>query len=481
MRGMVANARAGHVTAGKTPYGYAPDKTVIGQDSHGKDMTRTSWIPDPALQADVQRLFGLLSDGIGIHNVALTMNREGRPSPTGRKWTKTTVQDLAKRVHCYEGTLPWNVGRTVPWQDAQGRKRRRRILKDPAFWVRTPNAYPPMIDPGTAAKVRVRFAQDDDPERYHRQRRKIADELRPRGEKVGGHSQPGDGINNHSRNSRWVLTGIAVCGGCGNNLVGHRHTRKSRSPGVWHYYLCGGYHRTNGGVCRSYYVPAERFEGAVFEGVAERLATDFGRREVRRHIGEVVGALRKDAGQHIGALEGQTGEREFRIRTVLEEGLRRGFDPQACNEVIGDLRAEAADLRDKARAYQTILAKADGIEDEVQALLSSTGRLLRTWELLEPAERRARLSEVVAGVVVDEASGRGPLTAEIRFRGLLQDVQAQRLQIKTAVARKAKEAETPAFQGFRPPGECQPTEWLPARGDIWLVNLELAPPIAVNW
>ncbi|MBM3477213.1 MAG: hypothetical protein FJX75_28430 [Armatimonadetes bacterium] len=319
-----------------------------------------------------------------------------------------------------------------------------------------------MIDPDTAAKVRARFAQDDSPERYHRQRRKIADELRPKGEKVGGHSQPADGINNHSRNSRWVLTGIAMCGGCGNNLVGHRHTRKTRSPGVWHYYLCGGYHRTNGGVCRSYYVPAERFERAVFEGVSERLATEFGRREVRRHIGEVVGALRKDAGQYIGALEREASEREFRIRTVLEDGLRRGFDPQACNEVIGDLRREAADLRGKARGYETILAKADGIEDEVHGLLSSADRLLRTWDLLEPAERRARLSEVVAAVLLQAPSGGGPNTAEIRFRGLLSDVRTQRIEIKTAIARKAKEAETPAFQGFRPLGESSPTEWLPA-------------------
>jgi DNA invertase Pin-like site-specific DNA recombinase len=486
MRGMVANAREGHVTAGKTPWGYRAQKTPIGRDSHGKDLTRTSWVPDPERQEDVNRLFGLLAEGVGIHNVAAVMNQEGRPSPSGGLWVRATVYDLARKVYVYEGTYLFNVAETKPWQHEQ-HTRNRRILKDPRVWVRTCHAYPAMIDSDTAGRVRARFPlQNDSPELYERQQRKIADELRPKGERRGGHTRPADGINNKSRNSRWVLTGLALCGDCGHNLVGHRHTQRKKR-GVWNYYQCGQYQRTHGSACRSYYIPAERFERAVFEGVAERLATDFGRREVRRHIEEVVGALRRDADQHIGALEREATARDHRRRAVLGEALAGGFDRQTCQEMIDDLRREAADLRGKARGYQIILARANGIEEEVQALLSSTGRLLRTWELLEPAERRARLSEVVSAVVVDVPPVGGDNTvkrvtnAAVSFRGLLQDTQQTRVQIKTALAAKAEVPELTHLRALGAGGAGSPTEWLPARGDIWLVNLELAPPIAVGW
>ena len=206
----------------------------------------------------------------------------------------------------------------------------------------------------------------------------------------------------------------------------------------------------------------------MFEGVAERLATDFGRQEVRRHIGEVVGTLRRDADQRIGALGRQASEREFEIRTVLEQGIARGFDPQACNDVIGDLRREAADLRGKARGYQIILARADGIEEEAQALLSSADRLLRMWDLLEPAERRARASQVVAAVVVQPTSGRGDnivkrvTKATTYFRGLLQETQSTRIQIKTRLAARAEVPELTHLRALEAGGASSPTEWLPA-------------------
>ncbi len=129
-------------------------------------------------------------------------------------------------------------------------------------------------------------------------------------------------------------------------------------------------------------------------------------------------------------------------------------------------REGQADHRDKARAYETILQKADGIEDEVQALLSSAQRLLRSWDLLEPAERRARLSDVVSAVVVDVSPGGGTNTrvreGTVHFRGLLEDVEATRVRIKSALA---EDPEVPELQHLRPAVGAEvlsrPSQWLP--------------------
>ncbi len=64
-----------------------------------------------------------------------------------------------------------------------------------------------------ARRVRRAFrAQHDSEDAYLRQQRKRADGCRPRHERQGGHSQPADGISNAARNSRWLLSGLSVCG-----------------------------------------------------------------------------------------------------------------------------------------------------------------------------------------------------------------------------------------------------------------------------
>lgn len=281
MRAMVQNANAGHVCGGKAPWGYKAKKTPIGRDTHGNEKTRTDWVPDPKTRADVKRLFGLLADGVSLHRIPQVMNEEGRPSPCSGKWGKTSIYDLARKVYIYEGTYIWNMGHIEEWRDENGKKHKSRRLKDPRTWARKENAHQPLIAPEVAGKVRERFPlQLDSPEMYWREQRKLTDAQRPEGRKRGGHSQPVDGTNNRNRNSRWLLTGLAVCGDCGNGLVNYKHSRKRKDGSVWLAYRCGGYHRTAGAVCRSYYVPAEKFEDVVLRGVAESLADRMGGRDV---------------------------------------------------------------------------------------------------------------------------------------------------------------------------------------------------------
>ncbi len=125
----------------------------------------------------------------------------------------------------------------------------------------------------------------------------------------------------------------------------------------------------------------------------------------------------------------------MQIAKVIDLGIDGGLDREACNDRIRALRAEAADIRDKGHAFEVIRGKLTGIEDEVQALLASADRLLRNWMLLEPGERRARLHDLVSAIVVDARTPQGGTnTAEIHFRGLLEDHGTVRLRIKREIA-----------------------------------------------
>ena len=449
MRAMVQNAAEGHVCGGKTPWGYRAVKTPIGTDAHGNQKTRTDWVPDEDAREDVARLFGLLADGVGIHRVAQVMNDESRPSPSGGKWTRTTVYNLARKVYIYTGTYIWNMGHTVERRDEQGKKHRRSLLKDPRTWVRRAEAHEALISPEIARKVRHEFPlQNDSEELYARQQRKLADQRRPEGEREGGHSQPADGVANAARNSRWLLTGLSVCGACGANLMGYRSSRRRKDGTKWLAYRCGHHHRAGGGDCVSYYVPAERFEDAVVKGVADRLVSAMGRREVRKHTEAVVRALRKDADTRLRALQATADEREAQIARVIDLGIGGGLDRDACNERIRSLRTEASDIRDKAQAFEVIVQRADGIGDEVQTLLASADRLVRSWQLLEPAERRERLHDLVSAIVVDVgAPGGDTNTATIHFRGLLEDSGQVRLRIKKGIGASGLRGQENGLQG----------------------------------
>lgn len=448
MRAMVQNAAVGHVCGGKAPWGYKARKTPIGRDAHGNEKTRTDWVPDARTRADVRRLFALLAEGASTYRAAQVMNEEGRLSPSGGKWTKTTVYDLARRVYVYEGTYVWNMAHVVEWRD-DGKKHKSRRFKDPRTWTRTENAYDALVSPDVASRARAGFPlQLDSPETHWRQQRKLVDATRDAGTKRGGHSQPADGVNNRNRNSRWLLSGLAVCAECGNGLVSYTHNRPRKDGSVWLAHRCGGYSRTSGAVCRSYYVPAERFEDAVLEGVAQSLSERLGGKDVQRQIRRIAGRVQKDAAQKLRLLAGEAGKGEAQVLEVVDKGIAGGLDPQACNARIAALRDEARELRDRQRALETVAAKLGGIEDRVKALLISADELLATWQLLSNAERQARLRELVNVIVVNTmGSGGEPIHAVIHFRGLLEGTETTKSGIREQIAGSGEMAQYEATSG----------------------------------
>ncbi len=200
MRSMVRAAGDGRVCGGKPPWGYRSEKVIVGTDVRGNQRTHPRWIIDEQAQPGIERLFELLASDVGIHRIAALMNEESRPSSSGRKWTRTSVCDLARKVYVYEGTYVWGMGHTVEWGDETGRKNKSRVLKHPDTWVRCEEAHPNLISSEIAAAVRNGFAlQMDSPAIYERRQPK----------------QPVDGIHNSARNSRSLLSGLAICAGCG--------------------------------------------------------------------------------------------------------------------------------------------------------------------------------------------------------------------------------------------------------------------------
>ena len=91
----------------------------------------------------VRRIFTMAADGVGLLQIAKTLNAEGTPSPTGRGWASTGVREMLYRT-LYRGELVWNQTRRVD----QGGRSGVNVPNPPDAWVRQPAPDLPMVPSG---------------------------------------------------------------------------------------------------------------------------------------------------------------------------------------------------------------------------------------------------------------------------------------------------------------------------------------------
>ncbi len=160
----------------------------------------------------VRYIFRLyLKDDLGIRRIARRLNEEGLRTRRGLLWSMVTVRDLL-RNRAYLGTYS-------------------------RFGVRVPASHPPLISPKDFQRVQERL-----------------DQRRP---KVAAREI-----------SRFLLSGLAYCGYCGNKMIGvtRRQRWQRRSDGevrtaLYRYYQCES--RTNRSLCDYHTRRAEALEEEV--------------------------------------------------------------------------------------------------------------------------------------------------------------------------------------------------------------------------
>src|SRR3990172_7846169 len=172
----------------------------------------------------VRYIFRLyLKDGLGIRRIARRLHEEELHPRRGLLWSMVTVRDLL-RNRAYVGTYS-------------------------RFGVRVPASHPPLISPEDFQPVQERL-----------------DQRRPKG--------------SARETSRFLLSGLAYCGYCGNKMIGvtRRQRWQRRSDGevrtaLYPYYQCES--RTNRSLCDYHTRRAEALEeevrGELLNGQVEKL------------------------------------------------------------------------------------------------------------------------------------------------------------------------------------------------------------------
>ncbi len=192
-RGLEGRIHAGRCT-GTPPYGY----TVVRRLGPDGELDRGLRAIDPARAAVVRRVFELYAAGASPRRIALTLNAEGIPGPSGGSWFAATILGRAKRAdgllrnELYVGRLVW---------------RRRVNAKDPKSGARVRRSGRPE-DQVEKQMPDLRIIDD---ELWDRVKRRMKDEAAV--VRFGGKS------DQHAfwdrRRPRHLLTGKVVCGVCG--------------------------------------------------------------------------------------------------------------------------------------------------------------------------------------------------------------------------------------------------------------------------
>src|SRR6185295_9888764 len=182
---------AGHVTGGR----------VFGYDNLRMDTGGVRRVINDSEAAVVRRIFELAATGVGLTNIAKTLNAEHAPSPRAQQgrpngWVATSVREILHRP-IYRGEVVWNQSRK---RDRWGAKRQHD--RPEREWIRLP--MPELAIVSDAQWTAAQSQMTKHRERYAGSYRKLL---------VG-------------REPKYLLSGFLRCAVCGAGLEA-----RSRSHG----------------------------------------------------------------------------------------------------------------------------------------------------------------------------------------------------------------------------------------------------------
>jgi len=342
-------ARAAHRRAhqpgyyvGTTPYGY--DKLVL--DERGKCQRRITpqdklsrpaeWtvqlVPstDKVIVRTVRWMFRAADRGMSIRGIAVSLNKRGIPSPTGKRWQTTAVRIILVNP-VYAGDQVWNrrhKGRYIVVQGGEmvsaksiRNEANKALSRDTAIWAATNDwvivrdAHPALVDRRIVDRVRKALMKRTHPSRG-----------------------PGDA----------PLRGLVVCGHCGARMTIDNH-RHSVLGGVAYYprLKCPTAHVRGTSVCGYRSISHPKFLRFILDLMLARVLDDQIEARFRAHLQPTQEANRKNHldGSQKSASAGARSLRRSPDQTLAEVMARvaryriafLGSDPGLIREALQQL------------------------------------------------------------------------------------------------------------------------------------------------
>ncbi len=296
-RGQKQTAAQGYSCGGRPPFGL---RRVEVKNEHGKGKVR--WEPDPEAAPLVREIYASFAGGKGLKSIAYDLNARGLRSPRGGDWTVSSLHYiLFKNQPAYLGRLVFN---------REDNSRPGHKFKPESEWVTVENAWEPIIDGDTAARVAAKKTK-------RQASRKAETDLSP-----------------------WLLSGLVYCGLCGSPMITMTVGRKES----WRYYRCTKNSNSGSSACAQKNIRKEDLENAVLEDVKEKFLSEETLFSLMALSNEKTALERRDSKKRANML---SKEREVLLRRknnllgAIEEGV---LDRKDVRERMAEINSRMEDI-----------------------------------------------------------------------------------------------------------------------------------------
>ncbi|MBB6669608.1 recombinase family protein [Cohnella nanjingensis] len=179
--------------------------------------------------------------GLGTFKVAERLNQDGYRTRAGRPWTRESVNRILRNP-AYIGQVVYGTRRNqlLRAYDDGGKMTKRKVQAriDKREWQIVEHAHEALIDEELFARAQAILAAR------------------------GHHRVP--------RRAYHPLTGILVCGSCGERMVCQRRTFRLKA---YRYYICKTYHKYGRLACSQRNINAEEIEALLIDRIRRKLAS----------------------------------------------------------------------------------------------------------------------------------------------------------------------------------------------------------------
>ena len=348
-RGLRERHKAGFSAGGKC-YGYTTEP-IDPDDPNTKK--RVIVVPEQA--EIVVEIFTRYGVGESPRSICNDLNRRGIPSPgstwnrTKRRakgWTMTALVGTAKmytgilRRQQYVGEVVWN---RTKWKKVPGTSRRVCELRPKSEWIRMLHPELRIIDDLLWQRVQARLKD-------------ARDKAHP------------NTLAKRGRPSKYLLSGLMVCGECGANFI-MQDTRAYGCSG----HTAGGKHLCGNAVR----VKREVAEAALLTNIKKRILSD----ETTAHIEKVFRAAIRDMGARDDgpAIEAELDQIKRKIGKVLDAIESVGISDSLADR-LHKLEAEKQDAEERLQAARIEVNPLDALPDLVPACMERWRALVADFE-----------------------------------------------------------------------------------------------------
>lgn len=294
---------------------------------------------DPATAPIVQRIFDQVATGGSARQVALSLTREGVPTPTGRgvAWHVSTIRGIL--IHpVYAGDA-----RAFRWAKTKRRGKHQQRLKPDDQHVALQNAAPELVSPTIAAAAQAQLALN------------MKQATR----------------NNRRPTEALLRAGYARCGYCGNSLAVSNRTLES-------YYRCNTASRDTHD-CPAAGIKVQELDNAVWNRV-EQVLSDPGviaNRVAQLQINDPTQDNLAALGIRIKDIERQRGNLMRRVATIDEDDFAAPFlvEIKTQGEQLIRLRQERAGLLAERAGWEVARTRLDDLAWWCQVQADNLARL----------------------------------------------------------------------------------------------------------